>query len=110
MGYPRNDVRRFEMKRIFGCKVSATTYDVPVTYFDSETNTFKATLISDTTTRNAVDLKRAVAGNFGCKTSQVIVGDFMRHTSSVEIDCTIAELVKILDAAGITHSDVETSK
>ena len=58
----RNDVRRFTMKRIYGCKVSATTYDVPVTYFDSETNTFKATLISNTTVRNSVDLKREVAG------------------------------------------------
>lgn len=98
------------MKRIFGCKVSATTYDVPVTYFDSETNGFEDKLITGTTTRNAVDIKHEVAGNFGCKTSQVIVGNFIRHTSTLNVDCTLAELVKILDSAGIAHSDIETSK
>lgn len=110
IGHPHNDVRRFEMKRIYGCKVSATTYDVPVTYFDSETNGFEKKLVTNTVTRNAIDLKREIAGNFGCKTSQVIVGNFIRHTSSLEIDCTLDELVKILDSAGIAHSDIETSK
>lgn len=105
-----NDVRRFAMKRIFGCKVSATTYDVPVMYLSENTNSFQSTLVTGTTTRNAVDLKREVAANFGCKPSQVMVGEFERHTSSLEIACSIAELVKILDSAGVAHSDIETSK
>lgn len=98
------------MKRIFGCKVSATTYDVPISYYDVDSKQFVQTVVKDTTVRNAVDLKKSVAADFNCKTSQVMIGNFERHTASMEIDCTIAELMNILDSAGIAHSDIETSK
>nr|DAE45680.1 MAG TPA: Serine/Threonine Kinase [Bacteriophage sp.] len=39
-----------------------------------------------------------------------MVGGFERPTSSLEIDCTISELVKVLDSAGVAHGDIETSK